>query len=65
VLLRLEGEGVDVNTGSSGNVLVVLVRLDVGEVGTSTFSKAVVTIELKLSISNINISSEVRTRAPG
>jgi len=45
VLLRLEGEGVDVDANRR-DVGVVLVRLDLVEVASLTYLEAVVTVEL-------------------
>jgi len=45
VLLRLEGEGVDVDA-NRGDVGVVLVRLDLVEVASLTHLEAVVAVEL-------------------
>lgn len=46
MLLRLESEGVNVDTNVTGDVLVVLEGLDQVEVGTSARSKTIVTVQL-------------------
>jgi hypothetical protein len=51
VLLGLKGKGVDVDT-SSGNIGVVLIRLNKVEVRTKALLEAVVAIELKLGANN-------------
>src|SRR6056300_455170 len=57
VFFGFEGEGVHVNTSNSGDVGVVLVGLDESEVFTSTFSKSVVTVELKFGGVTSNVCS--------
>ena len=60
VFFGFEGEGVD-RDFCGGDVGVVLVRLDVGEVCTSTFSKSVVTVKLEFGNTRGKVSEGVRS----